>query len=228
MQRKGFLTIIAGIIHPHFEKLRFMPDLAVLIVFIPTWFFISITPGLCMTLAMTLGMSVGIKKTVWMMLGEIAGVGTVAILSVAGVAGLMLNYPMLFSWFKLIGGAYLVYLGIKMWMSKNDLSKQHIDTQHISKLNLISQGYLTAVANPKGWAFMVSILPPFISADKPIITQFLILLSIITISELICMFIYASGGKGLKSLLSKGNNVVYLNRIAGSLLTMVGIWLAVS
>jgi threonine/homoserine/homoserine lactone efflux protein len=93
---------------------------------------------------------------------------------------------------------------------------------------LISQGYVTAVANPKGWAFMVSILPPFISAEKSITTQFVVLLGIIIISEVVCMCIYASGGKGLKSLLSKGNNVAYLNRIAGSLLAAVGMWLAIS
>lgn len=205
-----------------------MPELAVLVIFIPTWFFISITPGLCMTLAMTLGMSVGIRKTLWMMLGEVLGVATVAILSVVGVASLMLNYPTLFSWFKLLGGAYLIYLGIKMWMSKNDLTDGHINKQKISNINLISQGYVTAVANPKGWAFMVSILPPFISAEKSITTQFVVLLGIIAISEVVCMCIYASGGKGLKSLLSKGNNVAYLNRIAGSLLAAVGLWLAIS
>jgi threonine/homoserine/homoserine lactone efflux protein len=205
-----------------------MPDLAVLAIFIPTWFFISITPGLCMTLAMTLGMSVGIRKTLWMMLGEVSGVATVAILSVVGVASLMLNYPGLFSWLKVLGGAYLIYLGIKMWMSKNDVTDGHINKQNISNINLISQGYVTAVANPKGWAFMVSILPPFISAEKSITTQFVVLLGIIMISEVVCMCIYASGGKGLKSLLSKGNNVAYLNRIAGSLLAAVGMWLAIS
>ena len=205
-----------------------MPDLAVLAIFIPTWFFISITPGLCMTLAMTLGMSVGIRKTLWMMLGEVLGVATVAILSVVGVASLMLNYPTLFSWLKILGGTYLIYLGIKMWMSKNDVTDGHINKQNISNINLISQGYVTAVANPKGWAFMVSILPPFISAEKSITTQFVVLLGIIMISEVVCMCIYASGGKGLKSLLSKGNNVAYLNRIAGSLLASVGAWLAIS
>ena len=85
-----------------------MPDMTVLAVFIPTWFFISITPGMCMTLAMTMGMSVGVTRTLWMMLGEVLGVATVAILAVLGVASLMLNYPSLFAWFKWIGGVYLV------------------------------------------------------------------------------------------------------------------------
>ena len=205
-----------------------MPDIAVLAVFIPTWFFISITPGMCMTLAMTMGMSVGVTRTLWMMLGEVFGVATVAILAVVGVASLMLNYPAVFAWFKWIGGAYLVYLGLRMWLAEADLSQNKIKHSQLSSINLISQGYITAVANPKGWAFMVSILPPFISLDKPITLQFMVLLGIIMLSEFICMLIYANGGKGLKRLLSRGNNVVWLNRIAGSLLAAVGIWLALS
>ncbi|MFQ3251570.1 MAG: homoserine/homoserine lactone efflux protein [Glaciecola sp.] len=205
-----------------------MPDITILAVFIPTWFFISITPGMCMTLAMTLGMSVGLRRTLWMMLGEVFGVATVAILAVLGVAALMLNYPLLFVWFKWIGGAYLVYLGIKMWLAKGDLSQDSLKHSQLTGINLISQGYITAVANPKGWAFMVSILPPFIDVEKPIALQFSVLLVIIMLSEFLCMLIYASGGKGLKRLLSRGNNVIWLNRIAGSLLACVGIWLALS
>jgi len=205
-----------------------MPDIAILVVFIPTWFFISITPGMCMTLAMTLGMSVGVRRTMWMMLGEVFGVATVAILAVLGVASVMLNYPVLFSWFKWIGGGYLIYLGIRMWRANANLSQNDINNSQLSAKNLISQGYITAVANPKGWAFMVSILPPFISLDKPIALQFSVLLTIIMLSEIICMLIYANGGKGLKRLLNRGNNAVWLNRIAGSLLAGVGIWLALS
>ena len=177
---------------------------------------------------MTLGMSVGVRRTMWMMLGEVFGVATVAILAVMGVASIMLNYPVLFSWFKWIGGAYLVYLGIKMWRATTNLSQNDINNSQLSAKTLISQGYVTAVANPKGWAFMVSILPPFISLDKPIALQFSVLLVIIMLSEIICMLIYANGGKGLKRLLNRGNNAVWLNRIAGSLLAGVGIWLALS
>lgn len=205
-----------------------MPELTLLAVFIPTWFFISITPGMCMTLAMTLGMSIGVKRTMWMMLGEVFGVASVAILSVIGVAAMMLNYPVLFTWFKWLGGGYLFYLGVKMWLAKGDLSQESINKHQLTRVSLMSQGYITAVANPKGWAFMISILPPFISVEKPIAVQFIILLIIITLSEFISMLIYASGGKGLKRVLSHSNNVIWLNRIAGSLLAAVGVWLALS
>ncbi len=46
---------------------------ALLGLFIPTFFFVSITPGMNMTLALTLGMSVGYRRTLWMMVGELLG-----------------------------------------------------------------------------------------------------------------------------------------------------------
>lgn len=95
-----------------------MPDFTLLAVFIPTFLFVSITPGMCMTLAMTLGMSIGVRKSLWMMAGELVGVGLVALAAVLGVAAIMLNYPQLFAALKYVGGAYLVYLGINLWRSR--------------------------------------------------------------------------------------------------------------
>jgi homoserine/homoserine lactone efflux protein len=75
---------------------------------------------------------------------------------------------------------------------------------------------------------MLSILPPFIEVTQPITYQLFVLVSIIMLSEFICMLIYASGGKGLKTLLNKGNNIRWMNGISGTLLIGVGIWLALS
>jgi threonine/homoserine/homoserine lactone efflux protein len=203
-----------------------MPDIAVLMVFIPTVFLVSLTPGLCMTLAMTLGMSVGMRRALWMMLGEVMGVALVAIAAVMGVATLMLNYPNVFSIFKWLGGAYLSYLGIRMWLSKGQLGSPNEGTVQPSNWGLVSQGFVTAIANPKGWAFMISLLPPFLSMTEALAPQLMVLVVIIMCSEFVCMSIYASGGKSLRVFLQQGNNVRWLNRLAGSLLIVVGLWLA--
>jgi threonine/homoserine/homoserine lactone efflux protein len=63
-----------------------------------------------MTLAMTLGMSIGLKRTFYMMIGELLGVGIVALSSVVGVAAIMINHPDIFTIFKYLGGLYLGYL----------------------------------------------------------------------------------------------------------------------
>lgn len=55
-------------------------NLSILAIFIPTFFFVSITPGMCMTLSLSMGMSIGLKRTMNMMYGELLGVAVVVFL----------------------------------------------------------------------------------------------------------------------------------------------------
>ncbi|KOO07561.1 LysE family translocator [Vibrio hepatarius] len=203
---------------------------ALLGMFIPTFFFVSITPGMCMTLALTLGMSVGYKRTLWMMAGELVGVGLVAVAAVLGIAAVMLNYPWLFVALKLIGGGYLFYLGVQMWRSRGKLAINMDDSPSApqSDWDLVVQGFVTAIANPKGWAFMISLLPPFIDQNVDLAPQLVVLVAIILCFEFICMTLYATGGKGLKRVLGHSQNVRLMNRIAGTLMMAVGVWLLLS
>jgi len=201
-------------------------ETAAIIAFTTTFFFVSITPGMCMTLALTLGMTVGLRRTMWMMIGELMGVGTIAVASMVGVAALVLKYPSAFVVLKLGGGAYLAYLGVQLWRSRG---KMAIDLSGAAKQTgrweLISQGFLTAIANPKGWAFCIALLPPFINMQQPFLPQVVTIVAIISLTEFISMVGYALGGKSLGKLLMKGNNVQVMNRIAGTLMLAVALWL---
>jgi len=203
---------------------------AMLAVFIPTFFFVSATPGMCMTLSMTLGMTVGLKRALWMMVGELIGVGLVVIFSMIGVATLLLTYPSFFTAFKLGGGVYLAYIGIQMWRSRGRLALQEQQQaqckQDHARGALALQGFVTAIANPKGWAFFIALLPPFIDQSLPLMPQMAALIWIILLIEFICLVLYALGGQSLAHLLRKRSNVRIMNRIAGSLMIGVGIWLA--
>ncbi|MEW6992281.1 LysE family translocator [Colwelliaceae bacterium 6441] len=207
-----------------------MVDFTLVSIFIPTFFLVSITPGMCMTLAMTLGMSIGIRKTMWMMSGELLGVASVAIASVLGVSALMLNMPEIFNILKLIGALYLGYIGLNMWRSKGKLalSSEQKETITFSRQQLFNQGFITAIANPKGWAFMIALLPPFINTDYALPLQLTVLVIIIMISEFICMMLYATGGKTIAKALTQRNNVKLLNKVSGTLMFGVAIWLALS
>ena len=183
-----------------------------------------------MTLSMTMGMTIGVRRTLWMMCGELIGVGLVAAASVIGVAAAMLQYPLFFTLIKYLGGLYLGYLGIQMWLSKGRMA---IDLNlgantHNPPSQLALQGFITAVANPKGWAFFIALLPPFIEANRPLFGQLSVLLSIILTIEFFSLILYASGGKTLNHLLQRKGNVQLLNRVAGTLMLGVGVWLALS
>ncbi len=205
-----------------------MMSWATLSVFIPTFLFVSLTPGMCMTLAMVLGMTQGVKRTLWMMVGELIGVGFVAAAAGAGVAALVLRQPELFIAFKWVGGAYLAYLGIMMWRSRGRMAiPSELDTGPAAgRLQLATQGLVTAVANPKGWAFFMVLLPPFLDGSRPLAPQLSMLIAVILTIEFASMLVYATGGKTLRKLLGKSGNVRLLNRIAGTLMIGVGMWLA--
>lgn len=205
-----------------------MLDYTLIALFIPTFLLVSATPGMCMTLALTLGMTLGIRKTLWMMWGELAGVALVSVSAVIGVASLMLNYPTVFTIFKYLGGGYLIFIGVQQWLSRGKMAidKLQDEPKQISGKKLILQGFVTAIANPKGWAFTISLLPPFINPKLAMAPQLSMLILIILCSEFLFMMLYATGGRTLGKLLAKSENVRLINRISGSLMITIGIWLA--
>lgn len=205
-------------------------NFALLAAFIPTFLFVSFTPGMCMTLSMTLGMTVGLKRTLWMMAGELIGVGLVATAAVMGVAAIMLGAPWAFTIFKWVGGLYLGWLGLQMWRSKGKMALPETgggqSTGLIQRKALFVQGFVTAVANPKGWAFLTVLLPPFIDESLPLAPQLWVLVMLILFMEWLALLCYASGGHALNRLLHSPKNVRMINRLAGVLMMGVGLWLA--
>lgn len=196
--------------------------------FIPTFFMVSITPGMCMTLALSLGITIGVRRAMWMMVGELLGVGLVATASAIGVATFMLQYPTAFTVFKYAGGVYLAWLGLQMWQSRGKMAMPEEDTVPVlsSRLQLALQGFVTAIANPKGWAFFIALLPPFIDSTLPMAPQLAALVLIILGLEFLCLQLYAHGGRTLRRALQNSGGVRVVNRVAGSLMVLVGAWLA--
>jgi threonine/homoserine/homoserine lactone efflux protein len=201
-------------------------DLTRLITFGASFFFVAMSPGLCMTLAMSLGISIGVRRTLWMMLGELAGIALVGASAVIGVAALLLQAPTVFAVFKWIGAAYLVYMGWQTWRSEAPRLNVEAGDRRRGAASLVFQGFITAVSNPKAWAFNVALLPPFVDRDRPLLPQLLALLALMLVIEFISLQIYAHGGRALSEQLHRRGKARWLNRVAGSLMVGVGIWLA--
>ncbi|PPR79522.1 MAG: Homoserine/homoserine lactone efflux protein [Alphaproteobacteria bacterium MarineAlpha2_Bin1] len=205
-------------------------DFSLLYFFIPIFFIISITPGLCMTLALTMGVTIGLKNTMKMMAGELLGVLIVASTAVISGSTIINSYPIAFNFFKYAGGLYLIYIGYNMIKSKGSLSINLDGTKkfHISFFRLAAQGFITSIANPKGWAFFIAMVPAFINYQKPITPQMTSLILIIVIIEFISLMIYATGGQVLGVILRKKNNIKLINAFAGMMIIAVGCWLGLS
>ena len=198
------------------------PDL--ILLFIPTIASVSFTPGLCMTLAFTLGLSIGYRRTLWMMLGELSGVATVFTATFWSLGWLLSQDPIYFQIVSLLGGAYLLYLAYQLFRQTPETIKAR-NLESTSPVSLAILGYITAVSNPKGWAFLIALLPGFVASNDPLFSQFLIMMGIMLTTEFISMTVYATGGQWLASRLSDGSGIIYANRIAASMLTLAALWI---
>lgn len=205
---------------------RFFPgktvDPARLLAFCGTFFLIAFSPGLCMTLAMSLGIRIGVRRTLWMMLGELAGIALVSVCAMAGVAALLVAAPHVFGAFKLAGAAYLLWMAWGSWRSPVSALTT---APGITRGALCTQGFVTAVSNPKAWAFQAALLPPFLDTTAPLGPQLAVLLSLILVIEFTCLLIYAEGGRRLSELLVRRGQGRLLNRISAVLMALVAVWL---
>ncbi|MDX2474995.1 MAG: LysE family translocator [Candidatus Krumholzibacteria bacterium] len=199
-------------------------DVSLFLTFCASFFLISLSPGLCMTLSLSLGISIGVRRTLWMMLGELAGIALVGIAALGGAATLLLSSPHIFSAAKLIGAAYLLWSAIRAWRAPANLS---IGKSHAlaNAGQLISQGFVTAISNPKAWIFLAALLPPFIDPQKPLLPQASLLLSALVFIEFTCLLMYALGGRVLRDYLGNRGLGRWLNRIAAGLMVGVAAWL---
>lgn len=146
-----------------------------------------------------------------MMIGELIGVGIVALsFRSLWAATIMIKHPDIFTIFKYAGGLYLGYLGVQLWLNRGKMALSNSTcSTTISATSLALQGFVTAIANPKGWAFFIALLPPFINQTKPLIPQISVISAIILTLEFICMIIYASGGNTLRLFAKRDKWGVY-------------------
>ena len=109
------------------------------------------------------GLKPGIVTGLGIALGDFiyASAGLFGLASVISLAG------WLFSLIKILGGAYLIYIGIKMIVAKKTGSKYHIDKSPDSLTKSFRLGLLTDLANPKTIIFFASIFSTTINPETP-------------------------------------------------------------
>lgn len=165
-------------------------------LFILTFVSVSLLPGLCMSLAFSLGLSLGYKNTLWMIFGELVGLALVVLCCALGIE-FILRYENLFKFFQIAGALYLLYIAFILFKSKSQITQEKII--HKKKFSLIIQGFIASSSNPKAWIFMFSILPSFLKFQVNVN----ILLLIILLIEFCSLSLYALGGSIFKIFMNK-------------------------
>ncbi len=129
--------------------------------FAASWILI-ITPGPDMVYVITRGVSQGRTAGIVSAAGVTLGILVHTLFAACGLAIILRTSALAFVVVKLAGAAYLVYLGIKAFIDKTDLSLTS-DRPHAGMRKVFVQGVLCNVLNPKVALFFLAFLPQFVT-----------------------------------------------------------------
>ncbi|AWF81174.1 lysine transporter LysE [Microbulbifer sp. A4B17] len=188
----------------------------------------TVTPGPAVLLVSINTLSAGVRGGVFTALGNICGLFVMSGLSVIGLSALVLNSSVAFTVVKVIGAAYLVYTGFKLW--RNGIGKMNSTEVSCNAsrgmMSLYVQGVSIALTNPKAIIFTTALFPQFISLSSPLLPQFSLLVFSFMVISFSCLFCYALLAQGTKAK-SKGlASSRVTSRILGSTFVGAGCILA--
>lgn len=191
---------------------------------------VCITPGPNILLAMTHSVQHGLKRTAVTALGCITATTTMAIISATGLGALLLASENAFLVLKWIGGAYLFYMGLSLWLKKEgQLNFEKNGTSSLIPLHrLYRKGLLVSASNPKAIVFFGALFPVFIDTSAPLAPQFAIMLITFLVFSYGFIMGYAALSSRLTPFLKKQNVAKSFNRISAGLFMGLGVILASS
>ena len=99
-------------------------------------------------------------------LGMCLGDACYILLTVFGLSKLAASWGAAFLAVRLLGAAYFIYLGYKMWTSKARAHWGAVASTHTEWLETLLQGFLIAISNPKVILFYVAFLPTLLDFNS--------------------------------------------------------------
>ena len=188
---------------------------------------IAVSPGSGAVLAMSHGLNYGVRRTQATIAGLQVGLLVILLVAGAGVGSLLIASELAFSIVKVLGAAYLIYIGWQQWRSSEAITLAESSTpasgvKTSSPRRLFFTGLLTNVTNPKGILFMVAVLPQFINPARALWLQLLVMAVTTVAVDLVVMHGYAYAASRLQKIFKNAQAVKWQNRAFGGLLMAVG------
>ena len=194
------------------------------LLFLQIILFLFITPGTPRIVIISLSISYGIRKCVWVALGDVTANILQASLVIFILHSFFLDNPHLLNFIKWIGIAYLFYLATDVYFSKIKNLK-NINSEK-SILSLFKDGFLVAGTSPKAWAFFPLIFPQFINFETNYVIQFLILITTYVVLDFLSLICYAILANKLIHWLKA--NPKTINTISACVLFSIGVFIALT
>jgi threonine/homoserine/homoserine lactone efflux protein len=185
---------------------------------------IIIVPGPTVTVIIANSLRHGAKAGLLNVAGTQAGLVLWMTIAVLGLASAIAFMGFWFDLLKLVGAAYLIWLGIKLLRSKGQLMSPDTVAPP-PKGGFFLQGFMVILSNPKVLLVFGALIPQFISKDGDFLRQLILLGLTFMVLATIFDGLYAVMAGRLGRLLSR-SRVRAVEVLSGLFLMAGGIWLA--
>ncbi len=198
-------------------------DPTLLVTYVIACALFSIIPGPSVTVVLANSLARGTKAGLLTILGtEISMLSMVFVLAL-GLEAVVQFVGAAFFWIKLVGAAYLVWIGWQMFNTRRGLTIDEGQTGK-SSFHYIMQGAMVNWGNPKTLLFLGAFLPQFVQLDQPAFGQIMILGLIVMAVATLTDCGYAILAGSARHIMTK-TRIVVLSRVSGVILMIGGIWL---
>jgi threonine/homoserine/homoserine lactone efflux protein len=187
-----------------------------------------LTPGPTMLMSMTNAIAHGAPKAMASASGSITAALGMILLSSLGLGAVLVASDTAFWVLKLLGGAYLIYLGIKTFrspVSSFDMPASSAlgdASAGMSMRTLYMQGLLVGASNPKALLFFAAFFPQFVDASQAWAPQFAILAITFVVFEFTTLSLCTLFAARIAPWLRQAGRARVFNRVSGSLFTAMG------
>ncbi|MFD7685923.1 LysE family translocator [Streptomyces sp. NPDC059781] len=158
-------------------------------------------------------------------LGVAAGVLVHVTYTMLGVGLLIASSTFLFTVIKLVGAAYLVYIGVRTFRTRGEVTVDLENRTELTPFAALRTGFLTNVLNPKTTLFVVSTFAQVVSPGTPVLQQagYGLFMSLAHLLWFGVVAVFFSHDR-MRTLMLRGQKV--LNKVIGSVLAGLGVSLA--
>jgi homoserine/homoserine lactone efflux protein len=186
---------------------------------------VAVIPGPMVALVVANSLTHGSRAGLLNVAGAQVAMALMMAVLVAGLAAVVETMAWWFDWLRLVGAAYLVWIGIRMLRSSGTFAASQRMPE--PRGGFFLQGFLVMLSNPKVLLFFGAFIPQFVTQQAEPAQQIVLLgvtaMVVATVSDGLYALLAARTG----ALLSRGR-VRLVSLLGGVSLIGGGVWLALT
>jgi threonine/homoserine/homoserine lactone efflux protein len=207
-------------------------NINILIAFLFGMIILSATPGPGVFASMSKAISNGFTASLYLIGGLVIGDIIFLLLALFGLSAIAKIMGWMFLFIKIIGGIYLIYLGIKIFRSvllKENIEGQKEDQSRQSgaitdnRFQTFLGGFVVTLGNPKPILFYASVLPTIINFNEVKPLEVFIMVLLIALVSFIVLGTYSCVASLSHKLNINGRWNKRINQVAGIVMMVAGL-----